>query len=353
MKAVVLGSKGKQGKAVTYCLNRNGVTVVGMDMEVSGLSVIDLGIRIAKRDPDVVVSCLPYTENWYIAQECINRGLRWCDLGGHYDTDLKINRHALGRATAPVFTGLGLAPGLINIIAERLVDEHIADLGTSPESVEMFCGGLPRDPKTAGPLKYALSFSIDGLLNEYFGRAHALVDGEIVKVDGMKDIQGIRIFDTILEAFNTGGCANPKPTLKSMQSKGVRDARYQTLRYPGHAARIRTLHEIHVFYPPIIEGIKQACPQAGPFHPDEIFLKVEAGRKYQDMRLIGPVKGFTAMQVATAFPTAIIARQMAEGRYDRYQPRRVITYDDVKGTLYDDFLETFDDLTNPVWEHGE
>ena len=159
---------------------------------------------------------------------CIENGIRYCDLGGRVDVSAEINELAK-TATAPVFTDLGLAPGWVNIVAEQGY-KRVYDA----TDVRMMVGGIPLN-RPRGPLKYFMTWSMDGLLNEYRDDCEILVNGEIKTVSGLSQVE---VVDpewsgcVALEAFCTsGGAAH---TIKSMQKRNVKNCVYKTLRWIGH-----------------------------------------------------------------------------------------------------------------------
>ena len=62
-------------------------------------------------------------------------------------------------------TDLGLAPCCFNIIAEYIYQEYVAYNQLIPNDISMMVGGLPQYPNNT--LKYACTWSFDGLVNEY------------------------------------------------------------------------------------------------------------------------------------------------------------------------------------------
>ena len=54
-------------------------------------------------------------------------------------------------------------------------------------------------------LKYSLTWSTDGLINEYGNPCEALVDGRAVEVAPLEGLEEIEIDGMIYEAFNTSG----------------------------------------------------------------------------------------------------------------------------------------------------
>jgi lysine 6-dehydrogenase len=149
-----------------------------------------------------VISAVPYRHNAVLTEVAINAGVHFCDLGGNDQIvaqQFGMQKRAEERNVL-VLPNCGLAPGLVNILAARGVE-----LFDSVEEVHMRVGGLPRHPRP--PLNYQLVFSVEGLLNEYSGKAKVLRSGGIAEVDAMSEVEAIDFpppFGT-LEAFHTSG----------------------------------------------------------------------------------------------------------------------------------------------------
>ena len=182
------------------------------------------------KDSEVVISALPYDQTEKVANICIENRIPYCDLGGRVDVSARINSQAKDMVGSFAFTDLGLAPGLVNILAEGGYHK----LGGA-DSISMMVGGLPQD-QFANPLQYMVTWSVDGLINEYRDDCEILENGKIKTVKGMDGLE-IVWTDAMeehfpLEAFYTsGGAAH---TIQTMQARGVKNCNYKTLRYLGH-----------------------------------------------------------------------------------------------------------------------
>ena len=100
----------------------------------------------------------------------------------------------------------------------------------------MRVGALPQYPSNA--LNYNLTWSTDGVINEYIEPCEAIVDGELVEVPALEEREEFSLDGVTYEAFNTsGGLGTLCETLKGK----VRTLNYRTIRYPGHAAIMKAL----------------------------------------------------------------------------------------------------------------
>jgi saccharopine dehydrogenase-like NADP-dependent oxidoreductase len=100
----------------------------------------------------------------------------------------------------------------------------------------MRVGALPQYPSNA--LNYNLTWSTDGVINEYCEPCEAIVEGELVEVPPLEEREEFSLDGVTYEAFNTsGGLGTLCETLKGR----VRTLNYRTIRYPGHAAIMKAL----------------------------------------------------------------------------------------------------------------
>jgi len=102
--------------------------------------------------------------------------------------------------------------------------------------VKLRVGALPQHPNNA--LKYSLTWSTDGLINEYGNPCEALVDGRAVEVAPLEGLEEIEIDGMIYEAFNTSGGLG---SLAETYGEKAQTMDYKTIRYPGHCAQMRLL----------------------------------------------------------------------------------------------------------------
>jgi saccharopine dehydrogenase-like NADP-dependent oxidoreductase len=125
----------------------------------------------------------------------------------------------------------GLAPGFISIVANDLAKRF-----DKLDSVRMRVGALPQYPSNA--LNYNLTWSTDGLINEYIEPCEAIVEGKFITVPAMEEREEFSLDGVTYEAFNTSGGLGT--LAKSLEGR-VRTMNYRTIRYPGHQAIIKAL----------------------------------------------------------------------------------------------------------------
>ena len=183
-----------------------------------------------EHEVDAVISCLPYYCNFTVAEAALKYKLHYFDL----TEDVEVSRHiakistAAGNAFVPP---CGLAPGFISIIANELMT-HFEELDT----VKLRVGALPINPSNA--LKYSLTWSTDGLINEYGNVCYGVENGKSVALLPLEGYETIEVDGLLYEGFNTSGGIG---TLAETYRGRVKTMNYKTLRYPGHCEKVHFL----------------------------------------------------------------------------------------------------------------
>ncbi|MDB6167514.1 MAG: Saccharopine dehydrogenase, NADP-dependent [Verrucomicrobia bacterium] len=173
---------------------------------------------------DAVVSAAPYFLNKPVAQACATTGVSYFDLTEDVDTTQFVRKLAARKPRPTFMPQCGLAPGAINIVGGSLA----ASL-SSVRHCEMRVGALPLN--ASNQMKYYLSWSTAGLINEYCQVGEALHAGRRVTTMPLDGVERITIDGTEYEAFNTsGGVATMCETFEGK----VQELNYKTMRYPGH-----------------------------------------------------------------------------------------------------------------------
>jgi lysine 6-dehydrogenase len=358
------------GTAIAYAMDKLGFDVCGMDTNVEAAKnmprprtttfvqgspprdffIVDdaedicKGIVAVGPRPDIVISSLPYHQTEVVGKWCVDNEVRYCDLGGRVDVSKSINDHAKQSATRPVFTDLGLAPGWVNILAEQGYKELHAP--ADDIHIEMMVGGLPDYLESSNnPLRYAVTWSVDGLINEYRDDCLILENGQIKTVKGMSGVELIEgeKFGP-MEAFYTSGGASH--SIHSMKDRGVKNCSYKTIRYRGHGDMVRFLiRDCGLDDEALNKIFLEGCGNA---NKDEVIIvaKVTRGnRTWREEKLIKSDDQFSAMQKATAFSISSVAAIMAQGKLegDKEQHRDYWTQYPVSLSYADVPFDEFDD----------
>src|SRR4051812_46445822 len=179
---------------------------------------------------DAIISSLPYYCNVGVAEAARKAGTHYFDLTEDVEVTRAVRAIATGSSHAFV-PQCGLAPGFISIAAAELIT-HFDEL----RSVKLRVGALPQHPNNV--LRYSLTWSTEGLINEYGNPCQAIVDGKVMDVAPLEGLEEIEIDGTLYEAFNTSGGLG---SLAETHGEHCEYMNYKTIRYPGHCEQMRLL----------------------------------------------------------------------------------------------------------------
>jgi saccharopine dehydrogenase-like NADP-dependent oxidoreductase len=242
---VTLVGAGKIGEAIATLLDDTGdyrLTVIDRDegrlaaFRTMGFPVVECDVEAGVDlstvlgAGDIVISACPYHLTPVIATAAGKAGAHYFDMTEDVESTRAVKRLAADATTAFV-PQCGLAPGFISIAA------HSATAGFETlRDVRMRVGALPIFPSNA--LKYNLTWSTDGLINEYCNPCEAIVDGSHREVPALEEIEEFSLDGLTYEAFNTSGGLG---TLCETLADRVENLNYKTVRYPGHRDIVKML----------------------------------------------------------------------------------------------------------------
>jgi saccharopine dehydrogenase-like NADP-dependent oxidoreductase len=212
--------------AVVRAHGKRTLTAHGVDAS----DVAALAQHVKDNPCDAVISSLPFYCNPGVAQVARDQGLHYFDLTEDVEVTRAVRAIAEGsdRAFVPQ---CGLAPGFISIAANELIS-HFDEL----RSIRMRVGALPQHPNNV--LKYSLTWSTEGLINEYGNPCFAIADRRLVEAAPLEGLEEIEIDGTLYEAFNTSGGLG---SLGETFGDRCEQMNYKTIRYPGHCVQVRLL----------------------------------------------------------------------------------------------------------------
>jgi saccharopine dehydrogenase-like NADP-dependent oxidoreductase len=189
-----------------------------------------LASHLAAHPVDAVISSLPYYCNVAVAEAARAAGIHYFDLTEDVEVTRRVREVAAGadRAFVPQ---CGLAPGFVSIAANELMG-HFDRL----RSAKLRVGALPQHPNNV--LKYSLTWSTEGLINEYGNPCLAVHEGRTLEVAPLEGLEEIEIDGKPYEAFNTSGGLG---SLAETWAGRCEQMNYKTMRYPGHCERMRLL----------------------------------------------------------------------------------------------------------------
>jgi lysine 6-dehydrogenase len=285
-------------------------------------------VRSVMREVDAVACALPYYFNATMARLAIESRVHFCDLGGK--TEIVDEQMTLGPAAASagvsVVPDCGLAPGMVNVLAQGGIDAL-----DTVDSVRMFVGGLPQDPHP--PLNYQVVYSLEGVLDYYTTPVLVLENGEVMNKEALTEVELVDFPAPVgrLEAFLTAGGVSRMP----YQYRGrIRSMSYKTLRYPGHAYLVKAMRDLGLYDddPVKVDGWmvsprdvfiaavsrKLATETGGDLVALRVVVEGTKGGKpktttYELLDRFDEALGVTAMMRTTGYSLSAVARLQVEG----------------------------------------
>lgn len=246
-RLILLGA-GKIGEAIVALLSASGdyaITVADADpqrlAQIEQANFANTTTQLADvADPQalgalirghhVTLSACPFFLTPVIAAAALAAGSHYFDLTEDVQSTRVVKELARHASTAFV-PQCGLAPGFISIVANDLAQRF-----DSLRDVHMRVGALPIYPSNA--LKYNLTWSTDGLINEYCNSCEAIVDGQLRETSPLEEVEHFSLDGIDYEAFNTSGGLG---TLCDSLAGRVANLNYKTVRYPGHRDIVKIL----------------------------------------------------------------------------------------------------------------
>jgi len=271
----------------------------------------------ALKDFNLVMGFLPGKLGYRLTKACIDAGKDLIDVSYMSENPLTLTENAV-KAGVTVVPDCGLAPGISNI----LVGHAAAELD-KVQTVHIMVGGLPEKP--IPPLDYVITWSPENLIDEYMREARIVKEGKIIEVEALSGLEEVEFPEFgKLEAFYTDGLRTLPQTITD-----ARDMWEKTLRYPGHAEKIKLLRALGSFEEQQIDvdGVSVSPRKLTvklleqklrkPEVKDVVALKVEVsgvknGRQmryvYHLLDYYDEKRGITAMARTTAYSASIIAQ---------------------------------------------
>jgi len=280
------------------------------------------------RQSDAVMSAIPYYFNFELAELAVEAGVHFSDLGGN--TEIVFKQKTLDEAAKKkgitIIPDCGLAPGMVNILAEHAIREL-----DKVETVRIYVGGLPQRPEP--PLNYQIVYSLEGVLDYYTTLSWVLRKGKRRQVKALSELEAVYFGGSLgeLEGFHTAGGLS---TMAFRYEGTIPTMEYKTLRYPGHARIMEAIRELGLLdlRPVDVKGVKVVprdlvVAAMGPRLTkansyDLVALRVFAeGTKDGKPRKIGwemvdyydEQNGISAMERSTGYSLSITGQMQARG----------------------------------------
>jgi lysine 6-dehydrogenase len=286
-------------------------------------------VRAVMAESDAVMSALPYYFNLDMARHAVEAGVHFCDLGGNTEIVFQ-QKHLDGAARergCSVIPDCGLAPGMVNILAEHGIRKL-----DKVESVRIYVGGLPQHPEP--PLNYQIVYSLEGVLDYYTTLSWVVRNGRRQQVKALSERESVVFPQPVgeLEAFHTAGGLS---TMAWRYEGKIPTMEYKTLRYPGHAHIMEAIRELGLLdtNPVDVKGTKVVPRDAfvatvasrltKPEGQDLVALRVtvegiKGGRpkkiSWELLDYFDPARGISAMMRTTGYSLSITGQLQASGK---------------------------------------
>ncbi len=271
---------------------------------------------------DLALGALPGDYGYKTLEASVEAGIDIVDISFTPEDPLQLDG-AAKKAGVTMIPDCGVAPGLSNILVG-----HSASRLDKVRAVHIMVGGIPETP--IPPLGYTITWSAEGLIDEYVRDVRIIEDGRTVEVPALSGLEEIEFPGVgTLEAFYTDGLrslAQSLPNVESMWEK--------TLRYPGHVEKVSLLRELGFFgEEPVTVGGEPVSPrlvtarllerslwkpEVGDLLAMNIEVRGEAegketGYRHRILDRFDPETGVSAMARTTAYTASIVAGMLAQG----------------------------------------
>jgi lysine 6-dehydrogenase len=256
----------------------------------------------------------------------IDAGVSVVELSEPDDDEIdEINQEA-EKAGIAIIPGCGVEPGLTDVLAADGMD-----MLDRVEAVDIWCGGIPEEPKP--PLDYKIVFG-GPYLPLWPGKVKVIMDGEVRHVDRytLGDPVSFEGIDRPLECFYDGF---PETLHLVEKFKGVKRCTEVTVRYEGYCEKVNFLDGCGLLSREPVEfkegeivpfeafsRIIHPKVQLEPGERDITVLRVrvqgvkdgeETVYRYEMVDRYDDEKGVTSMAKTTSYTAAIVARMLGRG----------------------------------------
>lgn len=169
----------------------------------------------------------------------------------------------------------------------------------------MRVGALPLN--VSNTLQYGLTWSTEGLINEYAKPCEGVVDSEKRTLAPLADVEEIKIDGLTYEAFNTSGGIG---SMIETYAGKVKNINYKSIRHPGHCDKMKFLMQdmkLGEDLDTMVKIMERAIPR---INQDVVLIYVSVdgirkglkaelhfAQKYPSKRMFG--KYFSALQLTT------------------------------------------------------
>lgn len=323
MKRLLVVGAGRQGRYICNRVVEEGIEVEAWDIVEENLSRLKPSVKRRCRNFlkeseslgnfPLVVDALPGSAGYHLMECAVGCGVDVISISFTDRNVLDLDKIARGNRSL-IIPDAGLAPGIGSLLAG-----YGYSLFNGAEKIIIKVGGLPRSP--VPPFNYAVTWSVEDLIDEYMRPARVKVGGSIIEKEPVTEIvdESIPGFEN-LESFITDGLRTMLYTLP------VSDMEERTIRYRGHGRMINLLKQIGLFSSEEVDvdGMRisprrflgRVFEKYHSCGDDVVILQVEVfkGEKSKVFRIVELAReGFSAMVRTTATPVIALVSMWFEG----------------------------------------
>lgn len=281
-----------RSEAALEKISSRGVSTAALDIAAPG------AIEELVRRHDLVVGAVPGAMGFETLRRVIESGRHAVDISFFSDDPFPLDALARERGVSTL-VDCGVAPGLSNLVLG-----HLAARMESVESFVCLVGGLP--VRRNGVWEYRAPFSPADVIEEYTRPARLRRAGQDLILPALEELELVEVPGLgTLEAFVTDGL---RTLLRTMDTPTLVE---KTLRYPGHAAKVKALRDSGFF------GMAPVDVGGARVRPLELSRKLlEAAWRFPK----GEEEDLTAMRVEVVGREGGKAVRHVFDLLDRYDP---------------------------------
>jgi lysine 6-dehydrogenase len=191
-------------------------------------------VRRAVARADIVISAVPGFLGFRTLEAILESGKNVVDIAFFPEDPFALDELARAKKVTALID-CGVAPGMSNLLVG-----HVAAGLQRTDRVRIYVGGLPSVRQW--PYEYKAGFSPIDVIEEYTRPARLVRGGKVEVCPALSELELIDFPDLgTLEAFVTDGLRTLARTIDAP------DMIEKTMRYPGHAERMRMLRETGFF----------------------------------------------------------------------------------------------------------
>jgi len=306
----------------------------GETVDFDKVTIGDIAEKLIAVGATHVIIALPFNYNERIARAAVTARCHYIDFTEDdvvADTVQAIYKDS-GLSCA---VKCGLAPGFINYLGHKLVNDIVGtNLAGTCNKLMISVGALPRNVNGTGAKLYNLSWSVDGLVNEFIRPCRVRSHGVARTFSPLTGLETVYADGMQYEAAHTSGGIGS--LVKELTY--VKNVAYKTLRYPGHYNYVL---DAVARNGSDFESIKAEFLKVFPFNTDDVIVVYAEAtgiasngtfvRKSFSGHYVG-VDGLSAIQSTTAGSGVAVLEMMLDNKVSKIINHADISLDMFMGT---------------------